>query len=282
MYLDDIQVIAGGYTTYGNGQYVVTSLLKNHEITWETAKKANIGFEIGLKNGLGLIVDIFQEKRDNILRNRGTVPVLNGLPISVLPPVNIGKVVNRGYEIELNYKKSFNKDLFVLAKANLNYAKNKQTFADEPLLPEEYAFRYRQTGYTIGQRFGYIVEGYFSDAEDVEKSPVQSVGGHVSRPGDFKYRDLNGAGVVDLKDKAPIGYSSVPEYTFGGVLNAGYKNFDISFLFQGVSHVTNYITGNGVFSTDNFVARHLERLDGRTGGERRPYKLSEINNANIS
>jgi TonB-linked SusC/RagA family outer membrane protein len=259
LYLDDIQVIAGGYTTsLGNGQYVVTSLLKNHEITWETAKKVNIGLEIGLKNGLGLMVDVFQEKRDNILRNRGTVPVLNGLPISVLPPVNIGKVVNRGYEIELNYKKSFNKDLFVLAKANLNYSKNKQTFADEPLLPEEYAFRYRQTGYTIGQRFGYIVEGYFSDAEDIEKSPVQSVGGHASRPGDFKYRDLNGDGVVDLKDQAPIGYSSVPEYTFGGVLNVGYKNFDISFLFQGVSHVTNYITGNGVFSTANFVARHLE------------------------
>lgn len=259
LYLDDIQLINGGYSaSLGNGQSVVTNLLKNQAITWETAKKADIGLEVGLHNGFSLVVDLFQEKRDNILRNRGTVPILNGLPVSVLPPVNIGKVINKGYELELNYKKFFSKNLSVLAKVNLSYATNKQTFADEPLLPKDYAYRYRQTGYRIGQPFGYIVEGYFNDSADIAKSPVQSVGGHSPRPGDFKYKDLNGDGIVNSKDQAPIGYSTVPEYTYGMAFNVNYKSLDISVLLQGVSNVSNFYQGNGTFARTNYVDRHLE------------------------
>lgn len=260
LYLDDIQITFGGYSnSLANGQTVITNLLKNEQLTWETARKADIGLEIGLTKGLNLVVDLFHEKRDNILRSRGTVPVLNGLPITTLPPVNIGIVENKGYEMELSYKNYFNENLSVLAKFNLSYARNKQVFADEPLLPDDYAYQYRETGYRIGQPFGYIVEGYFNDSADIAKSPVQIVGGHESRPGDFKYKDLNGDGLVNERDRAPIGYSNVPEYTFGGAFNVNYKNFDISLLVQGVTHVFNYYSSNGTFAIDNnFVARHLE------------------------
>ncbi|MGM5470140.1 SusC/RagA family TonB-linked outer membrane protein [Flavobacteriaceae bacterium LMO-SS05] len=261
LFLDDIQIVGGGFSgSLGDGNTIITNLLKNEDLQWEVAKKTNIGVELGLFHDFTVNADFFYEKRDNILRFRGIIPVLNGLPNSALAPVNIGVISNKGFELELNYKKAFNEDLSILARANLNYAKNKQLFADEAILPEDFAYRYRETGYRIGQRFGYVVDRYFTDDDDINSSPVQNVGGHASRPGDFKYMDLNGDGVVDVKDLAPLGFSSVPEYQFGFAFNINYKNFDISALFQGVANVSDYMSGEGSFATNgvnNFISRHL-------------------------
>lgn len=259
LYIDDLQVGGGGASaSLGTGATIATNLLKNEMLQWEVSKKTNVAVEIGLFDEINLIVDVYSERRDNILRNRGTIPVLNGLPISALPPVNIGVVKNQGYEIELNYRKRFNSNWSMLSKINLNYASNRQLYADEPLLPESYAYRYRETGYRIGQSFGYIVDGYFADDADIARSPVQKVGGHDSRPGDFKYKDLNGDGVVDAEDMAPIGYSAVPEYTFGGAFNVTFKNIDLSVLVQGITNVTAYYGGAGTFAANYYVKRHLE------------------------
>lgn len=259
LYLDNIQVVGGGYSSsLGNSQTINTILLRNELLQWEVAKKANIGLEVSFLKSFSLIVDLFKEKRDNILRNRGTVPVLNGLPNSALAPVNIGIVENKGFEIELNYRKRFNRDFSVFAKANMNYATNRQLFADEPFLPADYANRYRETGYRIGQPFGYLVDRYFTDTADISKSPVQNVGRRSSRPGDFKYKDLNNDGIINEKDQAPIGYSNVPEISYGGAFNITYKNLDLSVLFQGVSHVYNFYQGRGTYAGNNYVKRHLE------------------------
>lgn len=257
LYLDDIQVTGGGYaSSLGNGQTINMNLLKNENLTWEVSRKTNIGFELGIFNELTLVADIFHERRNNVLRAQGTVPVLNGLPSSALPPLNSGVIENKGYEIELNYRKAFTKEVSFLAKVNFNYAHNKQLFADEPLLPDDYVYRYRQTGFRIGQPFGYIVERYFKDRDDIANSPVQVVGGHESRPGDFKYVDLNGDNVINERDLAPIGYSKVPEYTYGGAFSLNYKGLDISLLFQGISNVSNFFpTGGG---PNNYYKRALE------------------------
>ena len=174
-----------------------------------------------------------------------------------MPKVNIGVVENKGYEIELNYKKAVNKDLSILSRLNISYATNKQKFADEPTLATDYAYRYRETGYRIGQNFGYIVDKYFDNQAEIDKSPVQNVGGHVSKPGDFKYKDLNGDGVIDARDISPIGYSNIPEYSFGGAFNVSYKGFDVSVLMQGVTHVTNFYQSRGTFPGSNYFVNHL-------------------------
>lgn len=262
LYLDDIQIVDGGYSSsLGNTDFVRISMLRNQALRWELAKKLNIGIEIGILNDLNIIVDVFREKRDNILTSRGTIPILNGLPSSATPPANIGIIENKGYEIELNYKKAIGKDLTILSRLNVGYAKNKQIYADEIERPEDFAYRYRATGYRIGQFFGYEVERYFTDINDVIASPVQNVGGRATKPGDFKYRDLNKDNIINEKDMAPVGYSSIPEYTFGGALNVNYKNFDISVLFQGIANVSQLYSGLGVFATNgtaNYVKRHLE------------------------
>lgn len=259
LYLDNVQLTGGGYSgSLGLGQVVNTILLKNEQLQWEVARKVNLGVEIGLFNAVNLMVDLFREKRDNILRYRGTIPILNGLPTSVLAPVNIGIIENKGYEIELNYNKRFSNDFSILSKFNVNYARNKQLFADEAQLPEDYAYRFRQTGYRIGQQFGYLVDGYFESEEEVSLSPIQSVGGHPSRPGDFRYKDLNGDGSIDLRDRAPVLYSSIPEYTFGAAVHLSYKQLDLSVLFQGVTNVSNFYMYRGTNSVSNYVHRHLE------------------------
>ncbi len=259
LYLDNIQVGAGGYSpSLGGGQVINTTLLKNEDLTWEVSKKANIGIEIGFLNSFNLVVDLFSENRNNILRNRGTIPSLNGLPATVLPPANVGIIGNSGYEVELNYKKSFNKDFSIQSRLNVSYARNIQDNVDEAQQPADFAYRYRQNGYRIGQYFGYIVEKYFENVDEIAKSPSQSSLGGVTRPGDFKYKDANNDGKIDAKDISPIGYSNVPEYTFGAAFSTTYKNFDFSVLFQGVSNFTYRFTGRGTNSGNNYVSRHLE------------------------
>ena len=259
-YLDNISLGSGGFSSsLGNGQRVNISTLGNPDLRWEVAKKSDVGLEFGLLNSFNIIVDVFRERRDNILQTQNTVPDLNGLSTGVLPKLNFGVIVNRGYEVELNFKKAFNRNLSLLAKLNINHAKNKQLFVDEPLLPEDYAYRTRRTGYSIEIPFGYIVDRYFTDQNDIDKSPVQNVGGHASRPGDFKYKDLNNDGVVDAKDYAPLGYSNIPETQFGGALNLTYKNFDLSVLVQGVAQVYQYFNQTyGTWEGFNYVERHTQ------------------------
>ncbi|MBC7743607.1 MAG: TonB-dependent receptor [Flavobacterium sp.] len=259
-YLDNISIGSGGYSSsLGNGQRINIATLGNPNLQWEVAKKANVGLELGIFNSFNLVVDVFKERRDNILRNQGTVPVLNGLSLGVLPKLNFGVVENKGYEIELNFKKAYSKNLSLLAKLNFNHARNKQLFADEAILPADYAYRYRETGYQIGTPFGYIVDRYFTDLTDIANSPKQSVGGHESRPGDFKYKDLNNDGLVNARDYAPIGNSNIPENQFGGAFNLTYKNFDLSALMQGVSNVFQYFNQPyGTWEGFNYVKRHTE------------------------
>ncbi len=258
LYLDNVSVGGNGISSnLGNGQTVNISQLKNEALQWEVAKKTNIGLEVGFLNSFNLVVDLFKEKRDNILRNRGTIPILNGLPAGVIPPVNVGVVENKGYEVELSYKKAFNRDLSILSRISTSYATNRQKFADEPLLSSQYAYRYRETDYRIGQGFGYIVDKYFTSDAEIAASPVQNIGRNQSKPGDFKYKDLNGDNVIDDKDIAPIGYSTVPEYQFGGAFSVTFKSFDVSVLMQGVTHVSNFYQSRGTFPGSNYFSRHL-------------------------
>lgn len=258
LYMDNISVVSGGLGSLGKGQYINIALLGNRALTWEVAKKSNLGIDIELLNSISLNMDFFYEKRNNILTRRNSVPTLNGFSSGTLPPANIGIIENKGYEIELIYRKSFTKDLFFYSKFNVNYARNKQIFLDEPQLPEDYAYRYRSTGYRIGQPFVYIVEGYFKDEEEIANSPVQNIAGRPTLPGDFKYKDANEDGVIDLKDQVPYGYSSVPDYTFAAAFSLQYKSWDLSLLFQGVTNVSNFYSDRGTHSKFFFVDRHLE------------------------
>ncbi len=259
LYLDDIQRVNGGgfSNSLGRGGKINENYIGNSMIQWEIARKTNLGLELGLFQDLSLMVDVFHEKRDNILINRQTIPTVYGIRPSRLAPVNMGIVANKGYELELNYTKRFNKDWSALAKVNYNYARNKVLFADELQYPDDYTYRYRQTGYRLGQVFGYqLRDGFYNSYEEIAEEGLNYTG-YTPRPGDFKYTDTNKDGTIDERDQVPIGYSGIPEYTFGGAFSITYRNFDVSFLLQGIFNVTQPLSGYGTMGTTDFRERHL-------------------------
>lgn len=233
--------------------------IANKNISWEVSNKLNMGIESRFLNSFSLNLDLFYEIRNNILlRDGGATPgFMFGQPN--LPPVNDGEVENKGLEIELGYQKQFNQDIGLLVKLNGAYNKNRINYVNEVQLPEDYAYRTRSTGYSIGQMFGYKTAGFFNSTEDIEKWPDQTPLGAPPQPGDIKYVDINGDGQVDVRDVAPIGLPNVPEVTFGGAANITFLHFDASVMFQGATRRSYYMNDRGTWETQgNFTEWHLE------------------------
>ena len=149
LYIDNITMGGGTLGSLGNGQGVSAGLLGNHNLSWEIAKKQNYGFDLQLWSELNLTFDYFIENREDILIDRKSVPMIQGTPLANIPKMNMGKVKNQGFEIELNYIKRVAKDLTLQFRGMFNYNKNKQIFMDEPINPSDYVYRYRQTGFPI-------------------------------------------------------------------------------------------------------------------------------------
>jgi TonB-linked SusC/RagA family outer membrane protein len=210
--------------------------LGNPDLTWEKAKKLNYGADIKLLNNrIGLTVDYFTDRRNNILWNKGTLPVITGMD---MPAYNLGIMNNSGYEGELTYTGKAGNDFLYYAKANYTYAHNKIEYMDEVYQP--YPYRY-QTGQRYGQFFGYVADGIYNTWAEVNdpNRPVYQWDNNKIQPGDIKYKDINGDGKIDDNDQVPIGYSNFPEVMFGLTLGGSYKGFDFSILLQGATHVSN-------------------------------------------
>ncbi|MEX0929864.1 MAG: TonB-dependent receptor [Balneolales bacterium] len=274
LYLDEIQRQGGGgYSgSLDQGGYIDEAFIGNPFVQWEVAKKANLGLEIGLFEQLDLLIDVFDERRDNVLINLGTVPQLYGLPLNRLAPQNLGSVNNRGYEIELNHRSFINRDLYIVSRLNFNHNTNEVTNSDELPRPEDYAHRYRTEGYSIGQYFGYVRDGFYGSQEEIDNSGLEYLVA-TPRPGDFRYTDVNEDGIIDNRDVVPLGYSTVPEYTFGTAFNVNYKGFDISVLFQGVFNVSRNFGDLGVRELQTYRDRHTRAwtAERAAAGERIDY-----------
>lgn len=241
-----------------NGYVIKTGKIGNPDITWEKATKQNYGIDLKLFNSLSVAFDYFKETRDGILVTRNTMPRVIGIIEN--PKANIGLVKNHGYESEVTYNKSINSDLSIVLRGNIGFNDNKVLNADEVIKPEDYTYRYRQTGYRINQLFGYQIDysnghGYFNTQDEVDnyvnkngKKIEYSFGKYYV--GDFKYVDENGDGIIDDKDQVPIGYSStVPGITWGASVGFNYKFFDFSILFQGLGRLSSYYNGYNVYET---------------------------------
>lgn len=253
LYQSDITMGGGPLGSLGLGQGVRQGLIGNPNITWETAKKKNLGLDLGLMEDLSLAFDYYVENRSDILISRGTVPEFQGVPLGNIPKVNMGEVDNSGYEIELIYNKYISQDLSINFRGNFGYNSNTVKFLDEQIRDESYVHRFRATGYPIDQAWGYRIDysngnGMFNSQEELDAFKVHTRYGFGDpRVGDFKYLDLNGDGIVNDKDQAPIGYSSIPKVTYGLALNLRYKGLDLAIFFQGVSKYSSNYSQQGVY-----------------------------------
>ena len=179
------QVFGTNWGNYKDG--ISTVRYPNEFITWEVAKKLNIGFELGLFNSLDVQFDYFREDRSKILMDRSFIPTTMGLEASVR--ANVGEAASHGVDLSVNYNHWFNNKIWLQGYGNFTYATSEFKVADEP----DYAaaglpWRSR-VGYSLSQQWGYIAERLFVDEADIANSPVQSFGTYL--PGDIKYKDIN-------------------------------------------------------------------------------------------
>ncbi len=258
IYVDDWTQGAGGYFL-GTGAMpglpaaVYQNTIPNADVTWEVSNKSNIGFESRLKGGFEWDVDLFYEKRNSILITALPIPKYM-FGMVALPPVNQGVMTNRGFETTLTYKKKINKDLFIMTRLAAAYAHNNIVNNNEVPYDSTYVYRNRIQGYPIGTQWGYKNLGYFTSAADIAASPDQSGVGKAI-PGDLKYADLNGDGIISEKDIMPMAHPLTPEVNVNYTLNITYKNFDFSILVQGVTNMTYNFSGRGVYDWNGNAQR---------------------------
>lgn len=232
-------------------------------LTWETVKKANLGFELGLWNAVELQVDFFKDRRENIFLQRQTMPGSAGFIQT--PFQNFGIVNNQGIDLSLTANKQVTKDFMISARGTFTYAKNKIIEQDEPL--GILGTNRSSTGYPIGQIFGLLDDGLFTDADFVDGELIEGIPEHTFspiRPGDIKYKDVNEDGVINDLDRTAIGGTWNPQIVYGFGLNLQYKNIDFGFFFQGNAKTnrmiggSNFIPGSGDGSMGNIMSNYQD------------------------
>ena len=279
-YLSQVDMNASRNVNWGammnyNPSGIDVSRYANDRIGWETAYKTNVGAEITVKGGLSANIDLFHEKRENILLTR-VIPQTMG----IIPAIkaNLGVASGKGVDVELNYEKIITSDFYVTGRGTFTYASSEVLEWEEP----DYAgtpWR-SKVGYSINQNWGYIAERLFVDEREVANSPTQF--GNVMG-GDIKYRDVNDDGVISALDQVPIGHPTVPEINYGFGTTIGYKGFDFSFFFQGsgrqsfwlnIGNIQPFVDGD---SDDGLIGQNavLQAIADNywTEGNRNPYSF---------
>ncbi len=250
---------------YQNGISIIR--YANDLITWEKAKKMNLGIELTLFKDLTINADYFTERRSNILQSRVDIPSTVGLVTT--PQHNVGVAKGEGAEVELKYQKYFNKDLHLIVNGNFTYASSKYVKYEEPDY-SDIPWRSR-IGQKISQPYGYIAERLFIDDEEVKNSPKQTFGEYGA--GDIKYKDINGDGQINDDDQVPIGLPTTPEIIYGIGFSLTYKSFDFSCFFQGAGR-TSFMISPGKIQP--FV--NTETIDGTTAHKGQAGLLQAIAN----
>ncbi|HAI02426.1 MAG TPA: TonB-dependent receptor [Bacteroides sp.] len=218
---------------------LVPGAIANSLATWEKSNKANIALDATLFNNLNFTVDLFTERRTNILTQRtAEVPSSFG---GILPLENIGIVNNKGIDLSLNYHNSIGKVNYSVG-GNFTFARNKIVEMAEAEGTSEYM---RQTGRPINGYYGYKTDGIFQSQEEIDSYAKQEVAGvgYDTQIGDIKYVDVDGNGVVNSDDMTYLGYGNIPEIIYGINGSLNWKNFDFSFLMQGAAHAQVYLKG---------------------------------------
>ncbi len=223
----------------------------NPNATWE--KKTTFDFGVDLKawKHFSATIDIFNEDRTGILE----IPIADypGFPGFPLPFLNTGEVNNKGFEAVLSYENKVN-DFQYYIGGSMSYARNKIIKKSENPQPQDYLY---ERGYRIGQMRGLVFEGFYQksdfDTQGNLKSGLANSSYTNVQPGDLKFKDQDGNGVINKYDMIPLDYSNLPEITAGLNIKLKYKGFDFSAFLQGVAHRTVSLLDDAYNYTHPFV-----------------------------
>ncbi len=224
----------------------------NTGIQWEIAETVNFGLEVQMLRGIfEFTLDAFQETRHNILGTRNIIPSPTG--IEYAPLDNIGKARSRGIDFAGKYQHAFSNDFWIILNGTVTYSKAIYQEIEEAIDKPWYQ---RMKGQELSQAIGYIAEGLFRDQAEIDNSPTQS--GNVM-PGDIRYRDLNGDGVIDVEDVTYIGYPTTPRLIYGFYGMVNYKNVEFNFAFQGSGQRSFFINASSIspFTQDRAMLKSI-------------------------
>lgn len=219
--------------------YYTQNYYANEDATWEKDKKFNVGVDAKIINSLSFKFDYFHATRYDIL----TTPynILPSFVGFIRPEMNVGNVVNQGFESVLRYEANTSKNINWFVEASAWFARNKIIYNGEA--PKSFSYQYT-TGNRINQPFLLEATGFFNNAEDIQNSAVQTF--TSVQPGDLKYKNQNpeSDNRIDNNDLVPVGYTDLPELTLGLHSGFNYKGFDMDVLFNGALNRSVYWSGS--------------------------------------
>lgn len=221
---------------------LVSTGLANPNLTWENINIKNIGIDFSMWEG-----KLYGEA-DGFYRVRNGIPatLIISLPSTfgaILPPVNINSLNDRGFELKLGTSGSI-KDLSWDVSGNISWSRSKWGHFEEPVYTDPDQERiYKQSGRWTDRQYGYLSDGLFTSQAQIDALTFNedNQGNITLRPGDIRYKDVNGDGALNWKDMVEIGKGTVPHWMLGVNTNLKYKNFDLSALFQGAFGYYNYV-----------------------------------------
>ena len=245
-------------------------------VSWERSTKFNIGMDTRWFEGkLTLNAEYFRENRTNILKTPSRTNIISG--VTSFSPQNLMEVKNQGVEVEVGWDHKI-KDFGYRIKANIAYNHNEIIEQNEQIRKYPYMNR---TGGSIGQQFSLIADGFYNTYAEIAAGPTQY---GTLQPGDVRFRDINGDGVINDYDIAPFGFSDVPEITGSFQVGLSYKNFDLTVMFQGATRVTIPLTGEVAWEFFNLGSaladRHLARWTPETQQTATYHRMSNSSGSN--
>lgn len=247
--------------TLTNG--VATGKIPNTKIKWETDTKLDLGLDARmLNNKIDITADYFNDTRTDLLVGGVPISGINGgyAPGSGSPTVNAGKVRNKGFEFSLNYKNDSNKVKYsvgvnvttinneVLEVKNSTGYIESGSFGIGQLAPTR-----MEVGQPMGVFYGLQADGIFQNQAEINAHPSQTGLGSATSPGDIRYKDINGDGAIDFKDRTYIG-KPIADFTLGFNVNVNYKNIDfVAYAYASV--------GNDLIRNYERTENRLNKLD---------------------
>jgi TonB-linked SusC/RagA family outer membrane protein len=250
---------AAGSAIFGpNGEQQVLSaftpsFIADPNLKWETITATDLGVEFAvLRNRLRVEAGYYKKVTNDLLTN---YPSLNGQKPGI---TNAGKITNSGIELSASWSENYKNSFGYTVSGNLTTFKN----VVNSVFEEGYEIfdgpTRTRAGDPIGAFYGYVVDGIYQSAADSANSPNNGY-----RPGDFKFKDINGDKKIDQNDRTTIG-NPTPKFTYGFSFSVTYKGFDAGMDFQGVSGNQIFRNwGNGVgYARLNYRAARLNRWHG--------------------
>lgn len=220
--------------------------LASENVTWEVATKHDVGLDLSMFNDkFSATIDYFHEQRDGIYQGRGYLPYSVGVSNISNPKANTGSVLSKGFDGNFAFKTNVS-NVKLTIRGNMTYSKN--TILEKNESYTVYSYQLTK-GYQVGQQRGLIALGLFKDYKDIRTSPKQQFGEVM--PGDIKYKDVNGDGVINDGDKVAIGSTARPSVIYGAGISMNWKGFDVNLHFQGAGKSSFIMSGGSVYAFSN-------------------------------